>query len=121
MTPISPTEALSTANRILRVWLTRLRPECTRELVIQTEELSELCQLLRRADEALKDLSPGQENPELENQASEYRYKLKELHQFLPRMQRSLLAEKARLQFALNQATCAAAWAEARKALLTSR
>ena len=76
------------------------------------EQMSDLLSELMRAGQRLRAL-PEKRDGNLEQEICEYRREVDRLRSFLPAIQASLLAERARLERERERLHGAAAWAEA--------
>lgn len=81
------------------------------------QQMSDLLSELMRAGQRLRAL-PAKRDGKLQQEICEYRQEVERLRSFLPAIQESLLAERARLERERERLNGAAAWAEASRQTL---
>ncbi len=105
---------IQTCTNAIRQVLAQLLPRSPENAVnvASPQQMSDLLAGLMRAGQCLRAL-PLQRGRDLEEEICAYRIEVNRLHSFLPAIQASLLAERARLEHDRERLNGAAAWAEA--------
>ena len=111
--------ALHESTNTIRRVLDDLRDPASADLphVATPEQMSTLLSELMRAGQRLR-IVPANCNGTLKQEISQYRDEVERLRSFLPAIQASLLAERARLERERERLNGAAAWAEASRQTL---
>ena len=107
------TELLRTANRNLRVGISRLAESAAAASFCPDDLTNLLVDLAPMADCLLGIPRDCPLEDGLERELSEYRANLQELARLLPTVHRRLLAEKVQLEIARSHVQAASAWAQA--------
>jgi len=114
----NPFEALRLVNQNLSTALSRLR-SWSNPRGGHSYDFSLLHGEVLRSAEVIREISSNATpEPELAKEISQYRRNLAALAEILPVLHGGMLAQRSRLQAALNRLQTAAAWAEAGKSSL---